>query len=468
MSRLGTYWHVALSMLCGTVTLLSSARAHAASCNERDCDFQEDSTVIRSNLWSGPCPAVMSRLDPVHHGDDTRAPPNFVRGVCLFERVMRGLELLDQADTRGMRPVTRAIEELQKAQSVPMLPAQRAAAALFEGLMHCKQLDAIAAAGSATTGYGTMERRCAHRAMAKASFARVDHAGLDIRYADPESAPRIDQNIESMFTCQATHLHDGQASRCGMLLSANARELDGVASDVAKDVLPRFFGEVPNDPDGKKLVPHVTALVLRKIEEASTAAQGSREAFERLHAQNEAVRTNLATLDKRLCNDPSCPPGAVGALLSAYKSAIQSVARYITFIDQFMAGFFNDANKDDARGALDKTLVEARNTVSAFVTKRPAVQTLKDDLTRLSTDPSGTDTVLRACRLLFCEIYAGPRIRLDNACRSVDPVSREPLLVRNPLCAADVTKQVIGTTGATTASICREAGFNPALAVCGD
>jgi hypothetical protein len=70
----------------------------------------------------------------------------------------------------------------------------------------------------------------------------------------------------------------------------------------------------------------------------------------------------------------------------------------------------------------------------------------------------------RGCALLFCELHGTPQQRLSNACLSVDPESKShaPIEAGNTLCRRDPAEQlVLGT--ATATSICRAAGFDPAL-----
>lgn len=473
MSRWTTGRIAALGVGLVVGGMLRAAPVAAESCAVADCDFQVERTLIRENLWQGPCgQALIARLDRKYHGDvGVRAPLHFVRGVCLFERISRGMEALDKPDEGGTKPVTRAIDELQKAQSTAMLPAQRSAAALFEGLMHCKQLDVIAESQRGSTRDARREERCVHRSMAKASFTRVDLAGLDIRYVEPASRARFDQSIEAMVGCQATHLHDGAASACGALITPSRRQLEEVGGRAANEVLPRYFGAVPDQPDGKQLVPPVSALLSRKVDEAKRAGDGSREAYAKLRARNDQLIKNYGTLQERLCEDkPSCPTALVGQLRERYGDALVQADKYAKLIERFKGGLFLDENKVDVRAQLAKNESAAQAEIARLAPKLSALSALGTELARLAVDPSGSAAVLRGCKHLFCDIRAGAPIRLDNACSSVDPsISRDPLARWNPLCGKDVEAQAIpGRMGATTASICREVGFDPVMSACND
>jgi hypothetical protein len=460
-----------LGWIGAVLALLWAADTRAQACRESECDFQSASTVLRDNVWRADCgEGLTARLDPRFYGGTLRPPVSFVRGVCLFERIARGLVPLDAPDPRGMRPVVRAIAELQSAQSSAISFSQRQVAALFEGLLHCKQLDQLAALDAAP-GTPSWEQRCMHRSMAKANFARVDLVALELRYADAADQGRVGQSIDGMLACQSAHLHSAAAARCGTSTTATTSELQRVADVAAGAILPRYFGQVPGATEGPVAVPPVTALLARKIGEATAASQGSREAFAALRTERDAVQGQHDTLETKLCEGDAqrCLPGAVAALFSTYETAVVRVSEYLAFVRQALAGLFLDGGKEDLNKVVAENLRAATDSVKLLEPKQAPLQQLRDDLTRLGADARGDATLRRACKLLFCDIWGGPRLRVDNACRAVDPASptRAPLAATNPLCKADPAAQlVLGPGSASSASICREVGVEPGPTAC--
>ena len=135
---------IRLSVQLGAVlSALLASPPSGRACSEKACDFQTDQTNVRADLYQKECDALdVAKLDQAHYGPDVRAPVDFVKGVCIFERLSRGLSPFAQTAGRTTSPVESAIDALQKAQSTAMLTAQRTTASLFEGILHCRQLDA--------------------------------------------------------------------------------------------------------------------------------------------------------------------------------------------------------------------------------------------------------------------------------------------------------------------------------------
>ena len=445
------------------------AAAQASACSETTCDFQSSKTVIRADLYRVECDKLaVDKLDRRYYGPPgIRAPANFVRGVCLFERIARGLKPLNTQAEGGLSASESAIGALQQAQSTALLASQRTTAALFEGMLHCGELDTLdkkgAAAGSA--------RRCQHRAMAKASFARVDMSGLSLSYL-PDGG-RFDQIIEGMITCQEKHLHVREAAACGTLVTASADQLKQVVDVAADAVLPQYFGEDVQTKDGNKAVAPVTAMLARKVSEATAATEGSQAAFARLSAKRDELVKTYQALASKLCGarrmvDPQAPCAfsGMGNLVSAYEAAVEEVTKYTTFVEQAVEGLFRDDTSPDVRRKLAENLKAANEAVALLAPKQAALTSLASDLTRLAVDPQGTETVRRACKILYCDMHASRLVRLDTACRSVDQTSSQPLSLSNSLCDATGARAILPSSSATAVSLCREAGFERAPSSC--
>ena len=445
--------------------------ASASACSENECDFRPDHTVIRADLWKTACDAAGPRaLDSRHYGQGVRAPASFMRGVCLVERMAHGLPVYGAAADPTRTPVEHAISELQQAQSAALLPSQRHTAALLEGVMHCKAITELAQKRAPEGS----DRRCYHRAAAKASFARVDLAGLSITYPEPENATRYDVLVETMLACQETLLAR-EAAACGIRHAATASELQQIVARAGDEVLPRYFGADSQNADGEKAISPVTAMIGRKITEAQAASDGSQRAFDGLRAKRDQLLRNYQLLAARICEggggsapgERSCSFPGMGRLLAAYDAAIQEVAKYTAFVEQSVEGLLRDETTPDVSKNLADSLRAARETVARLAPKHEALSALKDDLARLAVDPQGTETIRRACRLLFCDIYGDLEFRVSRACVSTDPASSsgELLITRNPLCSASRGKAEIAP-GFSAESICRAAGFDPASPSC--
>lgn len=470
-----TVW-VSARVVALTLVLCFAPRVEA-QCRETACDFQSTRTIIREDLWRGSTCDLLTveGLDRRYYdtASPVRAPIHFVRGVCLVERLSRGMSGYASEGQR-LGPWESAIAELQQAQSTALLPSQRHVAALFEGIAHCKAMDELARKG---TQEGS-DRRCAHRSMAKASFSRLDMAGLDLTYAEPQNAARFDAVIEDMLACQESHLHAREAAACGIRHAPTEGELAGVVAQASDQVLPRYFGSDGVNAKGEKAVSPVVAMIGRKIQEAQAASEGSREAFSALQKKRDQLLANYQRLAGRLCggrvssgakggDEQPCSFPGIGRMYDAYDAAIQEVAKYIAFVEQSAEGLLRDESTPDVSKSVRDSARAASETVALLAPKREALRGLKDDLTRLSVDPLGGETIRRACRLLVCDIYEDFDIREDRACRSVDPDSptRQTLRAVNPLCGPNKVKESL-VPGVTVESLCRSVGFEPVAASC--
>jgi hypothetical protein len=361
MTKLHRWQQRATGIACATLWLLDSSRASA--CDDTTCYLTVAHTIIDESVWSQPC--AEQKLDVEHYPQtNLRAPGHFVRGVCLFERGSRAQTPQQDPDPNPTASALRAIDELQSAQGVALQSSQRMTAALLEGLLHCGQLDALGPVDAVTPNLEVAERRCFHRAQAKASFARVDLAKLDLRYdeadasggasagakADPNA--RTYQLIDRMVSCQSAQLLRSEPA-CGGLLSVSGEQLDQVTTTVASEILPRYFDAADfnaKPEDAGNASSHVTAMLARKIADASKATDGSRDAYKQLRAQSQQLSAAEQLLEPRLGNTGEASiPVAVNALRRAYSDAILSVNNYKSFVEQFIQGLFESEHAREAR-----------------------------------------------------------------------------------------------------------------------
>src|SRR5258706_13942647 len=139
MSRLALKAVLSLATISSISVALAAHRAEAVEGDCRSnpgiCDFQETKTVLRTAIWAN-ADCTPSRWNALSHagfpfdGDKialgTRAPVHFLGGVCQLHA------------TNGN--ADEGIGELQKAQTIGLLPAQKSVASLFQGILHCRKL----------------------------------------------------------------------------------------------------------------------------------------------------------------------------------------------------------------------------------------------------------------------------------------------------------------------------------------
>lgn len=465
--------------LQGTTVAVAQERGCAG--NSASCDFQEKSTTLRAQIWSGVCDlAEWDRLPsegfPIAKETSSdgrlvetlqqsvRAPVHLLNGVCELHRA--------GGDT------DRGIAELQKAAGGEMLQAQRQAASLFEGLLHCRKLEELKGEyGSEVTARpSSRDAFCMHRAMAKASFTRVRWAGLDMSYDAPEFS--LTGHAESMAACYASSLHAGYDAACGVVATPSAGAIDAAAETVSRDILADYFGTATADaPPGGTAIPPLKAMLARKLEMADASLAESTALLGGLQQKSDLLTTSERTLASMFClaGDAStglCSgplPNAVSGLHQGYERAVLRTQALLDFIDGWVNGIY-EHNGKDVRKELKKSDDALKDMLSRA--ERPAVPNemtllekldfIKGDMAQL-TDLGTADAALmrRECSVYFCEIRNRNRTFFTRACDQIDATLGRKVRDVNTLCSATASGTTIAGTE-TAATLCQRAGLSAA------
>ncbi|WP_437957449.1 hypothetical protein WME76_40035 [Sorangium sp. So ce119] len=471
-----SYIPLVVAGVFATVPGMKMAAAQVGDECSRDlasCDLQERKTHLRAQIWSGRCdPSQWDALPRQGYPIDTvdgspkvkvgpRAPVHFLNGVCEAHR--------PDGD------VDHGLHELEKAATVGLLPSQRNAAALLEGLLHCRKLAQLddRYQGELTTKLAPREAFCMHRGMAKASFTRVRWEGLEMSYDTPDFS--LIGHAESMAQCYADYLHGGYDATCGVVSSPSPAAIDAAAEVVSSDILADYFGAATEDaPPGDRAVPPLKAMLARKIEMADSSLRDSAALLGGLVQKKDLLVSSYQGLASMFCLPGSettglCSgplPTAVTRLHEGYERAVLRSQTILDFVDRWVGGLYEYQGRD-VRVELQRSHEGLRDMLArAELPAVPNEMTLLQKLDLVKRDMAlladrstvENDTLKRQCSIYFCEIRNRNRTFFTNACNQIDATTGRPVKDVNALCATDVAGTVV--SGAqTAAAMCSGVGL---------
>ncbi len=456
------------------------------------CDLQLRSTMIRSVLWknassSQGCSveawnALPKERFPKGTKDGAtvlvsgvRAPTSFLNGVCEFHRKSGG---------RANGDADRGIAELQAAQQGRLMPAQRQAAGLFEGLLHCRKLDDV------LKRYGddwtkleqvpTAKREfCEHRAQARASLGNMNWVGFELGYDSKDWS--LYQHIDALSACAASYLHNSYDAACQIRSQMSVDEARAVGQKAATQVLAEllggevhssdsalaegpitagrvddFFGGKGNAAAPAPAVPPITAIMARKLSTAREAVDGASGRFDSLRSSAAALTGSVESLSGVM----SQIGGAATTAAQTYEEAVRTAQEIVRFVDYWVKGFFQDSRGKDVRDALGESrheLLAARQGVEGvgasegLVVKLDAVQRKMEQLSQGSDREAGF--LRHLCAVYFCEIQGRTADAglTASACSTFDSNTGKQYSASNDLCLA--------TGNAAARTLCSGVGF---------
>jgi len=475
---------VLLPLVCLAGVLLAEGRAQAqqVSCKgkPKSCDFQEHSTLLRSQLWGGECqPSRWNTLPPqafpMEEHDKKpalqlgpRAPVHFLNGIC-------------EAHKEKDANLDRGISELQKAQTQGLMPSQRNLAALFEGQLHCRALSELRAkaGGTLTQESSSRDLFCLHRGMAKASFTQVDWTNLELRY-EGDATFSLDTHAEKMAQCYGDFLHAGFDATCGLLTTPSPGTVKQAVEKSANDVLTSYFGNATGAPSSEDTgVSPLKAMLARKLEMADASLQGSTALQAGVEEKNRLLTGSYRGLASLYCNEKAegvpCAgplPTGITQLAKAYEAAVHKAQDILSFVNGWTNGLFQ-VNGVDVRKQL-----EAGSEALSGVLKRveapggPGKPSLLEALGRVKGDmvvlaDSGSaerKTVLSLCGIYFCEVRNRDKDFFQRVCNQADARTGKKLSESNALCAAEPGKTFLSEEQRASAfGVCQGAGFPESL-----
>jgi hypothetical protein len=437
--------------------------------NPDSCDFQEKRTVLRSEIWSGAdcnplrwngLPSDGFPIDENVLQIGPRAPVHFLTGACEMHRPGGNID--------------NGISELQKAQTVGLLPAQKNLAALFEGILHCRKLDGI---DKKTLGSSLVTRDafCMHRGMAKASFASVAFGSMELQY--DAGASSLGAHIEKMSACYADYLHGGYDATCAVISAPSSAAVDEAATRVSDEVLTNYFGDSGGIGEGDHGVPPLKAMLARKLQMADASILGSTTLFAGLQQKNQLLVTSFQTLGSMFClptgedGDIPCAgpiPSRVSKLYGSYERSVLRAENILGFVDQWVNGLYEYKGKD-VRADL-KVGAKALSEVLARV-QRPVqpnelslvdkMRLVKRDMAVLANSGDANRSVVKSlCSVYFCEVRNRNPLFFRRSCDQLDPQLGRKIADVNKLCDANVQRTFLaGDAGSSSYGVCAAAGF---------
>jgi hypothetical protein len=458
------------------------------------CDLQQRSTTIRSVLWKsdtsskGCSEAAWNALPKERYPKGTkdgtavivsgvRAPISFLNGVCEFHRT---------ASSGPSGDADRGIAELQAAQQGRLMPAQRQAAGLFEGLLHCRKLEQLLKSfggdwhkvEQAATAKGEF---CSHRAQAKASFGNMSWVGFELGYDTKEWS--VYNHIDNVSVCAERYLNASYDAACQIRQQLSLDEARIVGDRVATQVLAELLGGSLSDADGTgqvaegaitsgrigdffgvsaastaavQVVPPITAIMARKLATAREAVDGASGQFDDLRARAAVLTAAVSALSTVMTEVGTAATDAV----QTYGEAVRSAQEVVRFVDHWMKGFFQDSRGKDVRETLEVSrsdLGSARLGTNGSGNSEGTLQVLDlvlRDMQQLSqSGDREAGFMRRLCAIYFCEIQ-GRTLQsglTTSACGTFDPISGQRYSASNDLC--------LDSGIASARTLCSSAGF---------
>jgi hypothetical protein len=461
----------------------SGADATCATAPDTQCDLQPGSTTLRAELWSGSCDAsgfasrLRAREYPISGDvnatliDGVRAPSHWLNGVCEFKR--------------PGGDVDRAIAELEEAQSNSLFASQREVAKLFEGLAHCRKLEALWSSAQAAlqspeaSSTLPVQLFCEHRRAARATLDAVDFSDLDVRYVgvggDTSSVPSVFDDADAVGACAAQFLDSSRDALCRIVTPPSLSTVDSLAETAANEVLTQLFGDSTRPPDATTpvSVSPIQALLAKRVMLVDSATADADARISSLLGLQQVTTRAVRSLAAPFCSAPgNCAgpiPTAVQTNYDLYRSAVLDARDVLATVNQWLDGLFLDADGRDMRKEVrDKQLLlsSAASRLLQPTTVEQQLDTVQSALAGLSTATASNTATKSLCALYFCEMRSRAPATFTRTCQSMDLLVPKQVGAINHLCELDPSKAYFREGAAATSNartLCTSVGFPTAL-----
>lgn len=495
-----------------SLTIAGLAKAQSCDENSKNCALQFNRTTVTDKLLAlASCDsskledelefklypivpinvdAVLARGNAKFKADKARfAPVSFLRGVCRFH----------SATARTLSELQKTADFFQRSVTVGLMPAQKSAAALFEGLTHCRAAGTLKEAvddispGSAGEASELKKAQnesrdifCLHRSMAKEAFSEVDWVGFNLDYQKVVSGRSLEDLVKEMSSCGKELLHSSYDSVCGEVTALDARGVNELAREAARSILPNYvtaFKESPKDTGATHAAaPPFTAMMARKLAMTQASLVQSDRNFEDLSKKAqilEAAYEKVLSLYGSIDSEGVLVPAAggfvsqVNGLQTQYLDTISKVQSLLDLTQRWVDGLYTDNSKQDLRALLLDRQAQLAMQME-FISSEGSglltdLGTITDRIEKMAQNSGTQNTAMlkSMCALYFCELRARDPAIFTNSCAVVLNATTRVYDI-NPLCdhpSNPVNNGMLSLSDGSRRNVrdvCNSAGFNPA------
>jgi hypothetical protein len=460
-----------------TVLSLNTAQART---DTRNYALQPLSTTLTEDLVSmGTCSAEqLERLSARSYPksptggflDSTESPLPFLLGICYahqkeprIETIYRGIESLQSAVTRGL------------------MPSQKSAAALFEGLQHCRA--ATFYDKTRDTLLRDKDLFCQHRSMAREAFSEVNWFQLNMQY---ESSVRDVTNLSNeMAQCGAEILASKNDAECSVITALDQQAVQDIAAKAVAEVLPHFIETSSDGPSHKPSLPPFTAMLSRKLTLTNEAMARIGQDLSAIKADSDALSDDARELVQLYgsydeTNDlleigADTLPEKIAGFKDRYLLAVAKARALLELAQRWEDGLTTGGDLSNKATALLRQITELNNQLKYIKENEAskdslfnAVVTVRDNIKILQGgDQQRQKKVVGSlCALYYCDLKGLNAASFQKICRTKIQGTTTSYFEYNPLCDnptnPDATGILKGANSSQTkvADLCRAHGFD--------
>lgn len=439
----------------------------AGDCGD-NCAIQREKTLVTEKLLQLPV-CDRSALDTLESksfptADDGRLvegtafPTLFLLAVCNYHQEQQKSSLDAQE---------KIIDQLQKSATRGLMPAQKTAAAFYEGLAHCRAAQILhdQEPGDAARDWKDQRKSrrlkdlfCMHRSMAKEAFGEVNWTHFQLAYASSKSEHTLTRRIEEMASCGQNILQSSNDSYCGEITPLANEDIQAIATQAAGEIMNRYIGTVAPEQAYEPGAPPYSAMMTRKLLMTEGTLNKSKDNFTTLAQKNAMLQSSFEQLLGAYGSVSSegiltpggitSYPGRVSIMQEKYLDAVAKTQALLDLAERWEKGLFTGDGKHDMRVDLKKMREELKNQLSYLRGKVNQendkgligmIDAVSRKIATLAELKSSDNKALTRtmCALYFCDIRARDPATFVKTCKiDLDPdMSKTKYLYElNPLC----------------------------------
>jgi hypothetical protein len=358
------------------------------------------------------------------------APIGFLRAVCNFHSPSQTIEQYEKT-----------IDLFQKSVTTGLMPSQKSAAALLEGISHCRVARAVKALpGSlgSTKARSQMENLyCRHRSMAKEAFSEVTWAGFRFEYETETQVASLDAHIRDMAQCGSDLLGSEQDTFCGDITALPEDRVKQLAAEAAAQEIPCYVS-IPEDSGNPTASgcanPPFTAMMARKVRMTRDIIARSKNSFQDLSQENQTLTLSYLDVLKLYgsidANDVlkkagGSVPDQIDSMQSDYLNSVSRARSLLTLSQSWVDGLYKDTEGKDLRVFLGERQEELQAQKEFLGDDKSGlykdIHDITESIKNMAADAATQNkSFLKSmCAFYFCELKGRSKDRFHQTCNTV-------------------------------------------------
>lgn len=398
--------------------------------------------------------------------DGPSAPLAFLLGICHAHQPNQTLDT-----------IYRSIENLQLAPTRGLMPSQKSAAALFEGIQHCRA--AALYNGTRTTILRDKDLFCQHRAMARDAFTEINWLTLNLKYENPlRDASALSAQIGA---CGDELLNKDLDAVCSIITPMDQTSVNVLAQKAVGEVMPKFI-DVTAPKDAQSNLPPFTAMLSRKLSLTTDAIRNMSQELTKIKADSAQLHGDVGNLvglygtydtqNDALEIGAGTIPARIAVLKDRYLAAVSMASVLLELAKRWEDGLATGGDLSNKSTALLGQIAELNNQLK-FIKENDgskdslfsAVAILRDGVAKAQGgDAQRQKKVVRSfCALYFCDLRTLNKSNFENICKTTIQGTTTQFYTTNALCDHSSNPAVVkGNDGATrrVSELCTSNGFD--------